>query len=169
MVRIIRLLFPMAVFAFIALFPVLLIAIFFYKFLRKICKSFFSCPNLIHEGSYPEPSADFQPIFGHKNKEDDPKVVFFLCFSLSPCNDYQLVAILYPNLIHYKSTRLYILGCKIGCLLCKTLIFNVYCGEDGIRTRGASCPARQFSKLLVSATHPPLRASAFFRKNRTQK
>ena len=107
---------------------------FLYKFLRKICKSFFSCPNLIHEGSYPEPSADFQPIFGHKNKEDDPKVVFFLCFSLSPCNDYQLVAVLCPNLIHYQ-----------------------FSGEDGIRTRGASCPARQFSKLLVSATHPPLR------------
>ena len=87
---------------------------------------------------------------GCKNKEDDPKVVFFLCFSLSPCNDFQLVAILYPNLIHYQSTRLYILGCKIGCLLCKTLIFNVYCGEDGIRTRGASCPARQFSKLPIS-------------------
>ena len=53
------------------------------------------------EGSYLEPSADFQPICGRKNTKDDPKVVFFLCFSLSPCNDFQLVAILYPNLIHY--------------------------------------------------------------------
>ena len=34
-----------------------------------------------------------------------------------------------------KNTRLYIIGCKIGCLFCKTLIFNVYCGADGTRTR----------------------------------
>ena len=34
-----------------------------------------------------------------------------------------------------KSTRLYIFWCKIGCLFCKTLIFNVPCGEIGIRTR----------------------------------
>ena len=86
------------------------------------------------EGSYLEPSADFQPICGRKNTKDDPKVVFFLCFSLSPCNDFQLVAILCPNLIHYQ------LG-----------------GEDGIRTRGTGYPVRQFSKLVVSATHPPLR------------
>ena len=37
-----------------------------------------------------------------------------------------------------KNTRLYIIGCKIGCLFYKTLIFNVYCGERGIRTPGAS-------------------------------
>ena len=30
-----------------------------------------------------------------------------------------------------KNTRLYIIGCKIGCLFCKTLIFNVYCGAYG--------------------------------------
>ena len=30
-------------------------------------------------------------------------------------------------------------------------------GEDEIRTRGAGCPARRFSKPVVSATHPPLR------------
>ena len=53
------------------------------------------------EGSYLEPSADFQPICGRKNTKDDPKVVFFLCFSLSHDNDFQLVAILCPNLIHY--------------------------------------------------------------------
>ena len=34
-----------------------------------------------------------------------------------------------------KNTRLYIIGCKIGCLICKTLIFNVYCGAYGTRTR----------------------------------
>lgn len=56
--------------------------------------------------------------------------------------------------------------CDLSQLIKKSASFS---GEDGIRTRGASCPARQFSKLLVSATHPPLRASAFFRKNRTQK
>ena len=38
---------------------------------------------------------------GRKIKKDDPKVVFFLCFYLSPCNDFQSVAILCPNLIHY--------------------------------------------------------------------
>ena len=31
-------------------------------------------------------------------------------------------------------------------------------GERGIRTPGTSFPVRQFSKLLVSATHPPLRS-----------
>ena len=30
------------------------------------------------------------------------------------------------------------------------------CGEGGIRTPGTLCRIRQFSKLLVSATHPPL-------------
>ena len=100
LVRIIRLLFPMAVFAFIALFPVLLIAIFDTNSLAKFASYFF-----VHEGSYLEPSADFQPICGRKNTKDDPKVVFFLCFSLSPCNDFQLVAILCPNLIHYQTWR----------------------------------------------------------------
>ena len=33
------------------------------------------------------------------------------------------------------NTRLYILGCKVGCLFCKTLIFNVYRGAYGTRTR----------------------------------
>ena len=33
------------------------------------------------------------------------------------------------------------------------------CGEWGIRTLGAGYPARQFSKLLVSATHPTLRVA----------
>ena len=160
----------MAVFAFIALFPVLLIAIFFYKFLRKICKSFFSCPNLIHEGSYPEPSAGFQPICGRKNTKDDPKVVFFLCFSLSPCNDFQLVAILYPNLIHYKSTRLYILGCKIGCLLCKTLIFNVYCGEDGFRTLLRYISENQILSILSSLAGNDLDTKrSFFCPNLSQR
>gem|GEM_PF-5150417 len=31
---------------------------------------------------------------------------------------------------------------------------QVACGKWGIRTPGTSYPARQFSKLLVSATHP---------------
>ena len=34
-------------------------------------------------------------------------------------------------------------------------IFN--CGGGGIRTRGTELPVRQFSKLLISATHPPHR------------
>ena len=68
------------------------------------------------EGSYLEPSADFQPICGRKNTKDDPKVVFFLCFSLSPCNDFQLVAILCPNLIHYLQDLTY---------RCRLLAFNV--------------------------------------------
>ena len=42
-----------------------------------------------------------------------------------------------------ENTRLYILGCKIGCLFCKTLIFNVYCGaavltDDNGRQQRAS-------------------------------
>ena len=36
------------------------------------------------------------------------------------------------------------------------VILIITCGEGGIRTPGTSYPVRQFSKLLVSATHPPL-------------
>ncbi len=38
--------------------------------------------------------------------------------------------------------------------LCDSLLNGIFCGETGIRTRGTSFPVRQFSKLLVSATHP---------------
>ena len=37
-------------------------------------------------------------------------------------------------------------------------------GESGIRTRGTSFPVRQFSKLLVSATHPSHRVNSLFFK-----
>ena len=43
----------------------------------------------------------------------------------------------YINLNLYKNTRLYIIGCKTGCLFCNLLIFSVYCGETGIRTPGS--------------------------------
>ena len=33
--------------------------------------------------------------------------------------------------------------------------YHLNCGEGGIRTRGTELPVRQFSKLLISATHPP--------------
>ena len=36
-----------------------------------------------------------------------------------------------------------------------------FCGERGIRTPGTGNPVRQFSKLVVSATHPPLRAKSW--------
>jgi len=39
-------------------------------------------------------------------------------------------------------------------------------GERGIRTPGTNFSVRQFSKLLVSATHPPLR---WMFKERAQK
>ena len=39
-------------------------------------------------------------------------------------------------------------------------IFN--CGGGGIRTRGTELPVRQFSKLLISATHPPHRPYSLF-------
>jgi hypothetical protein len=35
-------------------------------------------------------------------------------------------------------------------------------GEGGIRTPGKGYPLRQFSKLLVSATHPPLQTADLF-------
>lgn len=35
------------------------------------------------------------------------------------------------------------------------------CGERGIRTLGSPFGDRQFSKLVVSATHPPLRGRIF--------
>jgi len=34
--------------------------------------------------------------------------------------------------------------------------FSMGSGGGGIRTRGTGFPVRQFSKLLVSASHPPL-------------
>ena len=40
------------------------------------------------------------------------------------------------------------------------------CGEGGIRTLGTVLPVRQFSKLLISATHPPhlcYKANTFFK------
>jgi hypothetical protein len=35
------------------------------------------------------------------------------------------------------------------------LQYKQICGEGGIRTLGTELPVRQFSKLLISATHPP--------------
>ena len=43
----------------------------------------------------------------------------------------------------------------------KTLKTNVYCGERGIRTPGTGKSVRQFSKLLVSATHPSHQTGRF--------
>ena len=37
-----------------------------------------------------------------------------------------------------NTPSLALLGCKAGCNSYKTLIFNVYCGETGIRTPGTS-------------------------------
>ena len=37
-------------------------------------------------------------------------------------------------------------------------------GEGGIRTRGTELPVRQFSKLLISATHPPHRIPHPYRR-----
>ena len=37
-----------------------------------------------------------------------------------------------------NTPSLALLGCKTGCNSYKTLIFNVYCGETGIRTPGTS-------------------------------
>lgn len=37
-------------------------------------------------------------------------------------------------------------------------VLPLFCGEDEIRTRGSDCSLRRFSKPVVSATHPPLRA-----------
>ena len=42
------------------------------------------------------------------------------------------------NPLNKKTPDFTFLGCKIGCLICKTLIFNVCCGETGIRTPGTS-------------------------------
>ena len=41
------------------------------------------------------------------------------------------------------------------------IVFPLSGGEGGIRTPGTPCGVRQFSKLLVSATHPPLREFAW--------
>lgn len=41
--------------------------------------------------------------------------------------DFSFIEILDKN----KNTQFYIIGCKIGCTFCKSLIINVYCGETG--------------------------------------
>ena len=46
-----------------------------------------------------------------------------------------------------------------------TIVFFLR-GEGGIRTPGTHCWIRQFSKLLVSATHPPLLGCELRCKNR---
>ncbi len=35
------------------------------------------------------------------------------------------------------------------------LVYKIPSGEGGIRTLGTELPVRQFSKLLISAAHPP--------------
>ena len=52
-----------------------------------------------------------------------------------------------------KNTRLYILGCKIGCLICKTLIFNVYCGADGTTSYYLLCFAKLINLLIIQHIH----------------
>ncbi len=44
---------------------------------------------------------------------------------------------------------------KAGALTGLRYIPKYFCGEGGIRTRGTELSVRQFSKLVVSATHPP--------------
>ena len=63
-----------------------------------------------------------------------------------------------------KNTRLYILGCKIRCLFCKTLISNVYCGENGIRTRDTILSYTRFPGVpLKPLEHLSIRADANIR------
>ena len=72
------------------------------------------------------------------------------------------------NIVNVLSTRI----CQNRVVFAKcnkkqkalnTLVFRAFYnfafllgGERGIRTPGTSYPVRQFSKLVVSATHPPL-------------
>ncbi len=56
-------------------------------------------------------------------------------------------------------TKVQVVECKMRVKIKKDKHMTVYpfCGEGGIRTRGTELPVRQFSKLLISATHPPHR------------
>ena len=73
--------------------------------------------------------------------------------------------------MNIKNTRLYILGCKIGCLFCNLLIFSIYCGERGIRTPGASqhggfqdrCNRPLYHLSEKTLTHNALRYCFIFR------
>ena len=49
---------------------------------------------------------------------------------------------------------------RVDCF--QSVFFLFACGEGGIRTPGKGYPLRQFSKLLVSATHPPLQVVSQF-------
>ena len=66
-----------------------------------------------------------------------------------------------------NTPSLALLGCKAGCNSYKTLIFNVYCGETGIRTPGTS----QYNgfqdrrnRPLCHLSKTPLLRSAFLLK-----
>lgn len=48
-------------------------------------------------------------------------------------------------------------GPKPGAITGLRYIPSLLSGEGGIRTLGTELPVRQFSKLLISATHPPHR------------
>ena len=57
----------------------------------------------------------------------------------------------------YQDSNLGPPGPKPGALTGLRYTPKYYGGERGIRTPGTGYPVRQFSKLVVSATHPPLR------------
>ncbi len=62
---------------------------------------------------------------------------------------------LLPQLRDYFPSYSYQVRYSRNCGTTSRNIFN--CGGGGIRTRGTELPVRQFSKLLISATHPPHR------------
>lgn len=78
----------------------------------------FSCPNLIHEGSYLEPSADFQPICGRKNTKDDPE-----CTAPQKLDTFGVFFMKYNYEIRLKAVKLVLegglsvreAGCHLGC------------------------------------------------------
>ena len=67
---------------------------------------------------------------------------------------------LVPNQVRYRPALLpdpLLFSCL---LLSITGTCTNFSGEGGIRTLGTELPVRQFSKLLISATHPPHRPSS---------
>ena len=75
---------------------------------------------------------------------------------------------------HFRNSLIFIVGakgfepstpCSQSRCASRTAPYPEVCfylgGEGGIRTPGTPCGVRQFSKLLVSATHPPLQGASF--------
>ena len=82
-----------------------------------------------------------EPTYLTKRTKRILKFSLFVCFIFYPfpLSFHQFPSRTKMILLNNKKTPNFtFFGCKIGCLFCKILIFNINCGEGGIRTPGTS-------------------------------